>query len=140
MLLGESSTHTTSSRDADARGLNLSRPETSEPVSGISARLRLLTERGHSVTELAALGCCCPYTVRRYMLGSTPSTEFITRLCNTIPDLSADWLLLGVGSPSLREERKRVIEETGLDQALGELLRRVQSPSAGSNGVRVQVG
>jgi hypothetical protein len=74
------------------------------------------------------------------MLGSTPSAEFISRLCNSIPDLSADWLLLGVGSPSLREERKRVIEETGLDQALGELLRRVQTPGGSSGTGRATGG
>src|SRR5262245_11814116 len=51
-----------------------------------------------------------PETVRRYMGGQAPSTDFLAALCTTL-SLNADWLLTGRGVMRLDEQRSQALRE-----------------------------
>lgn len=57
---------------------------------------------GRSYKQLSDLTGTHPETVRRYMQGQAPSTDFLSQLCIAL-ELNADWLLLGRG-PMLAPE------------------------------------
>lgn len=70
-------------------------------------------------------------TVRRYMQGAAPSTEFLAALCNRM-DLNAHWLLTGQGPMRQSDTRAHALREANPSEllaaiavALEELTRRV---------------
>ncbi len=71
------------------------------PAFGVQARIRSVCA-GRTFDEISAATGVHWETVRRQVRGiSKPSTEFITSLCLAF-DVSADWLLCGLGRKSLR--------------------------------------
>lgn len=50
-------------------------------------------------------------TVRRYLLGATPSTEFLSKLCDEL-SLSADWVLTGSGAMRQADSRAETLRSS----------------------------
>lgn len=92
----------------------------------MAQRLRAVT-REFSHRELGELTGMSHETVRRYLEGRVPGPGFIKRLCEAL-GLSADWLLLGRGTPVYQREQA-VNEISGsideLFEGLARYLRRL---------------
>ena len=58
-----------------------------------------------------------PETVRRYMLGQSPSVDFLAALCNEM-DLNAAWLLTGRGPMRLEDLRGSALSEADPNELL----------------------
>jgi len=98
-------------------------------VSGAQAdpelRVRLnAATREFSCRELGELTGISHETARRYLDGRGPGIVFIKRLCETL-NISADWLLLGRGSPVYRPGVPIDRPDAPVDVALEELSRHL---------------
>jgi transcriptional regulator with XRE-family HTH domain len=63
--------------------------------SGVHQRIRDVLKE-YSVRQVAHSVGMNYETVRRYMLGHSPSAEFLARICQ-VYDISGTWILLGLG-------------------------------------------
>lgn len=63
----------------------------------------LLREKGHTATSLARLLEIQPSGISHILSGrNKPSFDFVVKILRAFPDVSPDWLLLGVGAPLRR--------------------------------------
>ena len=95
------------------------------------ARLSAAT-REFSCRELGELTGMSHETARRYLDGRSPGIVFITRLCEAL-SISADWLLLGRGSPVYHPDVPIGQMDTPVDEVLdtlGNRLRRLHDDVA----------
>lgn len=53
-----------------------------------------------------------PETVRRYMQGQLPATDFLAALCEAL-SISGDWILTGRGPMKVEEQRAQSLREAG---------------------------
>lgn len=67
--------------------------------------------------ELASLTDTSPETVRRYMLGQSPSADFLSSLCNST-GVNGEWLLTGRGPVHKREIRTHALREANVSELL----------------------
>lgn len=61
-----------------------------------------------------------PETVRRYLSGQTPSTEFLVALC-TAYGVNSDWLVSGLGPMRVKDVRTHALREASDADLLGAL-------------------
>ncbi|HYE62624.1 MAG TPA: hypothetical protein VD997_11570 [Phycisphaerales bacterium] len=67
--------------------------------------------------ELAAMTSTSAETVRRYMLGQSPSAEFLSSLCAQT-GVNGEWLLTGRGPVHRREIRTHALREANVTELL----------------------
>lgn len=79
-------------------------------------RLRGVVGR-RSYRELADLTHTHPETVRRYLLGHTPSVEFLTHLCHGL-SLNGEWLLTGRGPMKASDVRPEALRDANPSELL----------------------
>lgn len=91
------------------------------PSYGIAQRLLELHASGVTIEQMASLGKCSRESVRRYLAGTTPSASFLYGLCNGVDRLSADWLLLGIGTCWRDHLRRDEVHQAPLQELLVEL-------------------
>ncbi|MDX2131302.1 MAG: helix-turn-helix transcriptional regulator [Planctomycetota bacterium] len=84
--------------------------------SNLHQRLRAVT--GHrSYREIAELTGTHPETVRRYMLGQSPSIEFISALSSAL-QVNGEWLLTGRGPSGRGDIRAHALREANPTELL----------------------
>lgn len=79
-------------------------------------RLRGVVGR-RSYRELADMTHTHPETVRRYLLGHTPSVEFLTHLSQGL-NLNGEWLLTGRGPMNRTDIRPQALREANASELL----------------------
>lgn len=75
---------------------------------------------GRSFRNLGELTDTHPETVRRYMQGQAPSTEFLSALCKAT-GVSGEWLLTGRGPMKQSEARGHALREASAAELLSAL-------------------
>jgi hypothetical protein len=71
-----------------------------------------------SYREIATLTATSPETARRYMLGQSPSAEFLSSLCAGT-GVNGEWLLTGRGPVHRKEVRAHALREAKVTELLG---------------------
>jgi len=98
-----------------------------EPEAGsLHDRLRVVAGQ-RSYRALADLTGQNTETVRRYMLGASPSIEFVAAMCARF-GVNADWMLTGRGAMRDAQNRQhalRMSDAAGLFAALADSLERL---------------
>ncbi|GJQ31006.1 MAG: hypothetical protein HBSAPP03_28900 [Phycisphaerae bacterium] len=84
--------------------------------SMLHQRLRGAVGR-RSYRELADMTHTHPETVRRYLLGHTPSVEFLTHLSHGL-NLNGEWLLTGRGPMNASDVRPQALREANPSELL----------------------
>lgn len=95
-------------------------------ASALHERLRTVAGE-RSYRELGVLTRTHPETVRRYMLGQSPSAEYLAMLCSAL-NINGEWLLTGRGPVNRRDIRADALREanaTELLNAIAETLERL---------------
>lgn len=67
-----------------------------------------------------------PETVRRYMQGQSPGTEFLANLCRNLA-INANWLLTGRGPMKLGDIRKQALSEAHAGDLLTAMANSISS-------------
>ena len=93
----------------------------------VSARLRMVCE-SMRIAEVARRTGSHPETVRRYMSGHAASVSFLVRFCEVM-DVSADWLLLGRGSPSALDAVQEQLARASAQELCAALAARIEHRS-----------
>lgn len=86
------------------------------PASPLHQRLRLAVGR-RTFRDLAALTDSHPETVRRYVLGQSPSAEFLQRIAEGL-EINTEWLLQGRGPMRRNEIRQHALREANAHELL----------------------
>jgi transcriptional regulator with XRE-family HTH domain len=85
-------------------------------TSPLHQRLRVAVGR-RSFRELAAMTESHPETVRRYVLGQSPSAEFLQRVAEGL-EINSEWLLQGRGPMRRNEIRQHALKEANAHELL----------------------
>lgn len=85
-----------------------------KPMDALAGRLRTVLT-GSSFAEIARKTGVSAESARRYWHGSLPTVEFLAAVCQEY-DVSADWLLCGVGAASRKDVVRYLIVEATASQ------------------------
>ncbi len=99
---------------------------TEQSEEGQALRLRLV--RAIGARPFAHVGQACGVsgeTVRRYCAGAMPSAQFLMRFCLAY-EINANWLLLGIGDPSMGSLVASSARQVGSEVLIDELARRLK--------------
>ncbi|MCC5823743.1 MAG: helix-turn-helix domain-containing protein [Phycisphaerales bacterium] len=91
----------------------------------LTERLRIITG-GQTIREVAEMVDMNHETVRRYLSGHAPSTEFLAQICDKY-GVSGNWLLLGKGPATIKAVRKQALETASEEELMGVLGSKLQS-------------
>lgn len=84
--------------------------------SMLHQRLRTVVGR-RTYRELSQLTNTNHETVRRYMLGASPSAEYLSGLCSAL-DINGEWLLTGQGPMHQSEVKTHALREANASELL----------------------
>lgn len=91
----------------------------------LNRRVRLVVG-SQTLRQIAKIGGVSVETARRYMNGTTPSSEFLGRVCEKL-GLNAEWLLLGEGPMLLEGVHAEALKHATNEQLIGEIARKFDS-------------
>lgn len=91
----------------------------------LTERLRIITG-GQTIREVAEMVGMNHETVRRYLSGHAPSTEFLAQICDHY-GVSGNWLLLGKGPPTIKAIQRQALENATEEELMGALATKLQS-------------
>ncbi len=94
-------------------------------MNGLAARLRSVLTGG-SFADIARRTNVSAESARRYWHGNPPTVEFLAAVCGEY-DVSADWLLCGVGAASRRDIVGYLIAEATASELCAALDAKVES-------------
>ena len=94
------------------------------PKSDLHARL--LTAAGNrSYRHIGEITETNSESVRRYMLGQSPSVEFLTKFCHAL-SINGQWLLAGIGPMRTGDMRKAALQEAQASELLTAMARTIE--------------
>ncbi|MFN7022213.1 MAG: helix-turn-helix domain-containing protein [Phycisphaerales bacterium] len=96
-----------------------------EMDAALTARVRLVLG-SRTLREAAKVGGVSVETVRRYLNGTTPSCEFLGRVCERL-GLNAEWMLLGEGPMLLEGLYADALRSATNEQLMNEVARKFDS-------------